>query len=240
MPTLTFRTGPAKNSAAETALRACPTFWAADTSFRAADRVRQAARQGSRARSAFTLIELLAVLLIMGLAMALVLPNLGSRQTSELRDQAVLVAAQLELARQLAVVTGYPHRMLIDVESGAFRLEWFGGRPEDQLGDEEEAPPADPYGANQGYDFAPPTDDHLSYRPVDGRFGNDSFLDSDFFFDGLDTGEGWFDSGEIQLVFDRDGTTDAAELVIADDNGNSLILQVRPLLDSVRILDAES
>jgi prepilin-type N-terminal cleavage/methylation domain-containing protein len=188
-------------------------------------------------RSGFTLIELLAVLLIMGLAMALVLPNIAARQTSALHDEAVRVAAQLELARQLAVVTGYPHRMLIDVESGAFRLEWFGGRPED--GPADETQPADPYGAPRTTDLSPPTDDHLSYRPVESRFGSDSFLDSDFFFDGLDTAEGWFDSGEIQLVFDRDGTTDAAELVIADTNGNALILEVRPLLDSVRIIDEE-
>ena len=46
-------------------------------------------------------------------------------------------------------------------------------------------------------------------------------------------------SVSFKEVFEGDGTTDAAELVIADDNGNSLILEVRPLLDSVRIFDDE-
>ena len=189
----------------------------------------------ARARRAFTLIELLAVLLIMGLAMALVLPNIGARQTSALREEAVRVAQQLELARQLAVVTGNPHRLLIDVEVGAFRLEWFGDA---QAQEDAEQPAAVDPAASQQVDYSPPKE-NLAYQPIDSRFGSDSFLAPEFFFEGLDTAEGWFDSGEIALVFERDGTTDAAELVIADDNGNSLVLQVLPLLDTVRILDDE-
>lgn len=196
------------------------------------------AEETPRARlwSAFTLIEILAVILIMGLAMALVLPNLGVRQTSALRNEAVRVAAQLELARQLAVVTGRPHQMLIDVENGSFRLEWFGVAPEVEAIEESEA--VDPYAPRTLIDLGPPTDER-SYHPIDGRFGGDSFLASEFFFQGLDTAEGWFESGEIVLVFQSDGTTDAAELVIADDNGNAVILEIRPLLDTVRIFHDE-
>jgi hypothetical protein len=172
----------------------------------------------------------------MGLAMALVLPNLGARQTSALREGAIEVAQQLELARQLAVVTGHPHRLLIDIEVGAYRLEWYGDADGEQGAGQ--AAPADPLAPPQEIDLSPPSES-LAYNPVEGRFGDDSFLASDFFFEGLDTAEGWFDSGEIALVFERDGTTDAAELVISDDYGNSLVLEVRPLLDTVRIFDDE-
>ncbi len=192
-----------------------------------------------RLSSAFTLIEILAVVLIMGLAMSVVLPNLSSRQTSALKDQALGVAAQLELARQLAVVTGTPHRMLIDIETGAYRLEWFGelSEAEDIEGSEEKINlyPS----VYQEVDLSPPSDDNVAYHPIDGRFGHDSLLDRDFFFEGLETAEGWFDSGEVMLVFDRDGTTDAAELVIADDYDNAYVLEVRPLLDTVRIFQDE-
>jgi len=170
----------------------------------------------------------------MGLAMALVLPNIGARRGSGLHDEAVRVAQQLELARQLAVVTGTPHRLLIDVEAGAFRLEWFGDAEAEQA--KEAEAPVDPLAPRAGVDLSAPSEE-LSYQPIESRFGADSFLPPEFFFEGLETAEGWFDNGEIALVFDRDGTTDAAELVIADDYGNSLVLEVRPLLDTVRILD---
>lgn len=179
----------------------------------------------------------MAVIVIMGFVMVLVLPNLSVRQTSVLRQEAVRVAGLLELARQLAVVTGNPHRMLIDVERGAFRLEWYGGRPEQEAVDEADS---DPFARRRKTDFSPPNDDHLSYRPIDSRFGNDSFLDPDFSFQGLDSSEGFFQAGEIQLVFESDGTTDPAQLVIADNYGNTLTLDVRPLMDAVRILDEES
>ena len=177
----------------------------------------------------------MAVIVIMSVIMAVVIPNLGARQTSALHDEAVRIAGQLELARQLAVVTGSPHRMLIDVETGAFRLEWFGGLPDEEVVEED----GDAFAPRQKIDFSPPNDDHLFYRPIDSRFGINSYLDSDFFFQALDTDGGYFDAGEIQLVFQRDGTTDAAQLVIADGYGNTLALEVRPLLDAVRILDDE-
>jgi nucleoside-diphosphate-sugar epimerase len=98
----------------------------------------------------------------MGLAMALVLPNIGARRGSALHDEAVRVAQQLELARQLAVVTGTPHRLLIDVEAGAFRLEWFGDVEGEQAADEEI--PIDPLAPRAGVDLSPPGEE-LGYQP---------------------------------------------------------------------------
>ena len=36
------------------------------------------------------------------------------------------MVAQLELARQRAIVTGIPHRVYIEIEDGAYRIEWLG------------------------------------------------------------------------------------------------------------------
>ena len=71
------------------------------------------------------------MLLIMGLAMSLLLPAIGAGGGARLRGQAERLAGVLELARQRAVVTGKPHRVSIDLEKAAYRIEWFVADSED-------------------------------------------------------------------------------------------------------------
>lgn len=185
-------------------------------------------------QAGFTLIEMLAVVVIMGAMLALIIPNLGFRRASALRDQARSLASQIELTRQLAVVTGKPHRLLIDIEVGSYGIERF-----DDPEATEEALPAVPTfpGARKDFDLSPPKGGGLEYRPVENHFARNTTLDPDFFFEGLETAEGWFDRGLVNIVFDRDGTTDSADLVISDLDGRMLVLEVRPLLDRVVIRD---
>ena len=188
-------------------------------------------------RAGFTLIEMLAVVVIMGAMLALIIPNLGFRRASALRDQAQGLAGQIELTRQLAVVTGKPHRLLIDIEAGSYSIERFDEPPKDEESIEEN--PAGAVGPRD-FDLSAPQSSQLEYRPVESQFARDNALDSDFFFEGLETAEGWIDNGLVNIVFDRDGTTDPAELVISDLEGRMVILEVRPLLDRVVIRDAAS
>jgi len=209
-----------------------------------------------RAQHGFTLIEIMAVALIMMLMMALVIPNLGSTRDSALRDQARELASHLEFARQRAVMTGQPHRLLIDVEAGAYRLEWFVSENrasgiEDPT-EQEAVPPAegalvDPVsGLDLGSilggaapSFGPPTHEQRSYHGIPGLLGRDVWLDQDLYVEGVETPEGWLTKGEVAVVFERDGTTDAAEIVLANENDYQLTLEVRPLLEMVRIHDDE-
>ena len=183
----------------------------------------------------FTLIEMLAVVVIMGGMLALIVPNLGFRQASALRDEARSLAAQIELTRQLAVVTGKPHRLLLDIEAGSYSIERFGQPLESDVEDPEAIPAVPIRG---GYDLSPPKSERLEYAPVDNQVARRSELDVDFFFEGLETSEGWLDSGLVHLVFDADGTTDPAELVVSDLDGRMVVLEVRPLLDRVVVRDA--
>ena len=182
----------------------------------------------------FTIIEIMAVVLIIGLMMTLVLPNLGSRRAAGLRDQARDVAGYLELARQRAIVTGKPHRLFLDLEAGGYRVEWY-------TSDEEDAwlqPTAglDLSGAS-AIPMSPPNDATLDYRPIPSRFGGFERLGPRFFFEGVDTPEGWLERGDVVVVFYPDGTTDAAEIVISDDEARKVVLEIRPILDIVRIRD---
>ena len=197
-------------------------------------RARRLGRFGGQ-HAGFTLIEMLAVVVIMGAMLALIVPNLGFRQAAALRDQAQDLASQIELARQLAVVTGKPHRLLIDIEAGAYSIERF----DKANGDDESAADAPPeILPRRDYDLSPPESRELEYRPVENQFARNNELDIDFFFEGLETGEGWLDSGLVNIVFDRDGTTDPAELVVSDLEGRMVVLEVRPLIDRVVVRDA--
>ncbi|MFP6565320.1 MAG: type II secretion system protein [Myxococcota bacterium] len=176
----------------------------------------------------FTLIEILAVIVIMGAMLMLVLPNLGVRQASALRDQARTLAGRIELTRQLAIVSGKPHRLLIDLEAGTSSVERFD---RGTALDEENAAP----GIASDYDLLPPTAEIPSYTPVNSALTESETLGENFFFEGIQTADGWIDDDLVQIVFDADGTTDAAELVLSDLDGRLAILEVRPLLDRVAI-----
>jgi type II secretion system protein H len=191
---------------------------------------------GELRQRGFTLLEIMAVILIMGLAMSLLLPAIGAGGGARLRGQAERVAAALELARQRAVVTGKPHRVWIDLEDASYRVEWL-------VADGEEtgaAPPAevvDPMAAFQGelVDLAPPREQEAYYQPIPNRFGRGDRLDPDYFFEGVDTPEGWIKRGEVVIVFDWDGSSDASQIVISDPDARSVDLDIAPLLETVRI-----
>lgn len=188
----------------------------------------------SHSDSGFSLIEILAVVLIIGFVSAMVLPGLRFSGGSNRRDEALNVASNLELARQRAIMTGKTHRVLIDVDNGTYRVEWWVRRS----------------GIDNSLTFAErqravwegdpdsvlrPPDSGFEYEPIPGMFGKPSALTDPFYFDGIETSEGWLDDGLVAIVFDSDGTTDAAQIVISEPDGFAATLDILPILDSVRI-----
>jgi len=195
-------------------------------------------RRARRWVAAFTLIEVLAVAAILAVVSTLILPNIGAMRARTFRHQAQELAAVLELARQRAVVTGIPHRLLIDLEGGAYRLEWL----EHEVDDATTAEPArveyDVRGATP-LPLAAPQSRREGFVPVPGRIGDFHFLEHDLLFAGIDTPEGWIERGDTYVAFDRDGTGDYTEIVIDDDSGRQIALEIQPLADAVRIRDVE-
>jgi prepilin-type N-terminal cleavage/methylation domain-containing protein len=189
-----------------------------------------------RRADGFTLIEMLAVVLLMALVLSIFVPNLGVLRASALRDQARRVAADIEFARQRAVMTGKPHRVLLDLEEGGYRVEWYVSET-DPLGEEEDEPAKLDLSGRAPLDLSPPVDEELAYQPIPEHLGRQRWLEEGFFFEGIQTPEGWLTRGEAQIVFESDGTTDDSELVIVDDDENAIRLEVRPLLDTVRIVE---
>lgn len=188
-------------------------------------------------RAGFTLLELLATVAVIALMMGLVLPNLGIAKRSALTRNARELASTLEMARQRATMTGRAHRVLIGVERGSYRLEWFVSENE-ALGPQNEVEPSGVDNAGPGAEpisLSPPRDRTVEFRPIPSRLGRDEWLDDDFHFDGVETPEGWLDSGEVGVVFQDDGSTDAAQIVISDAEDERIVLDILPYLEIVRI-----
>jgi len=191
-------------------------------------------RPGQSLRTGFTLIEIVAVVLIIGFISAAILPGLPFSGGARRHDEALNVASHLELARQRAIMTSKIHRVLIDVDNSSYRVEWFvrqsGSDEFDNIADQQRAV----WEGNLDSVLRPPGGE-FSYQPIPSKFGNTSVLGDPFYFDGVETSDGWLDEGLVAVVFDRDGTTDKAQIVITDPDGFAATLDILPILDSVRI-----
>ena len=184
------------------------------------------------------MFEMLAVVAIIALLVGVTAPNLGAMRERWLRNQSRQVASYVELARQRAVMTGVPHRVLLDFEEGAYRLEW---KTHDEKDDS--TAPARPHYDVRGatrLSLSPPPARELSFNPVPGNMGSFHYLADEIYFAGLETPEGWIDRGEFGVVFDADGTADHNEIVLENERGERMWLEIRPIADAVRIFDDEA
>lgn len=189
-------------------------------------------------RQGFTLVEMLAVVLLIGLTFAIALPNLGASRARRLEGRAMEVAGRVEAARERAIVTGAAHRLWLHLEDGAMRIDWYVDEERASkaqgLDEEYESDPVVPAAANQPVSLLPPQAAERDYYPVPNALGREKYL-NEAFFEGVETPEGYIEDGEVQLVFGRDGTTDYAEIFMADEWDNRIVLEIQPLLDVVRI-----
>jgi len=180
------------------------------------------------------MIEIMAVVLIFALMAAFVMPNLSIVSRRAIRHDAERLAAQIELARQRAIVTSVPHRLFLDLESGGYRLEWLGAQ------DAETAPAAAPdlQAANPRL-LEAPRQDARDFVPLAGPFGAFQALDEDVLFAGVRTESGWVDRGEAFVRFERDGSASYGLIVLGNAEGDELEIEVLPLADVARVRDAE-
>lgn len=196
-----------------------------------------AGRRLRRTAAGFTLIEILAVIAIMALLVGLMAPQLGSIGGRGLWQRAEQIASRIELARQRAVVTGVPHRLLLDLDEHGYRIEWQVSEAR-ALGQEEaepEPPTATDGSGRKPIDLAPPALEELDFRPLPGVVGRFVWLEDPFLFASVETPEGLVDRGDAVIEFDYDGTASDTSIFLDDGEGRTLVLRVLPLADGVRI-----
>jgi prepilin-type N-terminal cleavage/methylation domain-containing protein len=182
-------------------------------------------------RAAFTLIELLAVLLIMGLVAGITLPNLSLRSERVALGAAQELAADLSYVRQRAVATGTPHRMVVDLDTSDWWIEVW---PEEASVFAAPAPP--PAEGRREIQLAAPASPVGEFLPLAGPFGRPHRLPDDVAFESVETlAAGAVLSGQVQLVFEGDGTADPALFVIVNESGDAVHLELSRLADEIRI-----
>ena len=194
--------------------------------------VRTALREGS---NGFTLIEMLAVVAIIALVIGIALPNFGLRSRRVMEDEAKRMAANLEFARQRSVMTGVPHQVVIDVEEGDYWLEWR--MSEARAAGEEDLTELPVYelGVREEAPMAPPPTVERTYRALPGSLGHTARIPEIVRIDGVEIGGGFLERGTVNIVFERDGTSESAQILLSDDDGRSIGIEVAPSADTVRI-----
>ncbi len=175
-------------------------------------------------RAGFTLIELMAVITIMGLVAAVVYPQLSWSRDRSVRSEAEALSDVLEFARQRAIVTGRVHRVRIDVNASWHQLEWLPPRFED-----------DP--EPRGIALSPPTPPEQDFEPVPNRAGRGHATRSGVLLLGVEGDTGELD-GEITLRFDPDGRADPARIWVGDDAGeHRYVVELEEFAEGVAIYD---
>ena len=200
------------------------------------------AKRPSRGMRGFTLIEMMAVVVIMAMVFAIGAPRLGASKLRILKQEAETLAQSLDFARQRAVMTATPHRLFIDLEEGGYRIEVLtteedafaalAADHEELQFDGDAGPNDDP---NAPLDLRPPDRAQRDFYPVPHRrFGSFSWINDAVYFVGLSSPAGWIEGGNVAIGFEADGTTEFSLLEIADSDDNHLTLEIEPMLDRVR------
>ncbi len=203
-------------------------------------------RAQANRRSGFTLIEIIAVVAIIAMVFAVGIPRLGGSNWDALNLEAQNIAESLRFARQRAIMTGAPHRVLIDLEEGGYRIEWFvtQERAYSAVGGDED-PASSLFGGaggipesgeGPGIELRPPRVQERDYFPIANRkMGSFAWLDDALYFVGVEGPSGWIESGDYPIVFYVDGTTDPALLEMADADDQHITLEIELILERVRI-----
>jgi type II secretion system protein H len=190
------------------------------------------------AASGFTLLEMLAVVLIMGLVASLVLPAVGARSAVQLRDQANHLANDLEFARQRTVMTAVPHRLFLDLDGAAYRVEWLVTDAEAE-GLEAPAPDLDAeLSGEKNLDLKPPRGAERSFRPLPTQLGRTALLTDGIEFASVEAGDASVDRGAVTITFERDGTVEPTRILLMDTSGHRVALDLAPLDEAVMVRDA--
>jgi len=192
-----------------------------------------------RRSAAFTLLEILAVVLLFALLTLFVVPNLGAVRDRALRDEAVAIAAKLELARQRAIATGTQHRVHFDLVEHSYRVEWLKDASEEEKSEGQQGHNA--FDPRVPISLEAPRKGEREFVAIPHRkMGRPAYLPDDLKFGGIDTAGGFTDTGEVGVLFETDGSTEFTQIHLDGEDGETLMIEVLPLADTVRIVDDDA
>lgn len=210
-------------------------------------------------KAAFTLIEIMAVVIVLGIMAGIAIPAMQTKTSYGLHTQADVLVATLELARTRAAVTGRPHRVHLSLNriesenrnldlADQYLIEWIAPRAaeapsEATLQGDESAAFGTPGTAPEAAVQLVPTSHatlEAEYEPIPGQFGRRAPLEHEVFIEAIEAPEGVYQQGSLYLYFYADGSADAVQIVLTNAAGHRLTLEVQALSDTVRILEEDA
>jgi type II secretory pathway pseudopilin PulG len=179
---------------------------------------------------------MLAVVMMFGLIAAMVLPNIDLGGSRAARGEAQDLAAAIEFARQRAVMTGRTHQVVIEVERGEHWIEWAAPPdPETEAASTDTEVPGEKH-----LDLVPPPLETEEFVPIPGELGRVHTASDQVEIVGVELDGGLADKGRIELRITPDGAAEAASIVVANTDGShAMRVEVEPLADAVRVVNAE-
>lgn len=176
----------------------------------------------------FTLIELMVVVIMIGIMVAMVVPEMrGTLDDALLRATARKLVIAMDLAHSQAITTGAPHRMNLDLKKSRFVVERKsveGDRAQgfvparEAPGSEGDLDPRISIKVNRAGAESSETGSSLEREPAP---------------------EAPVGSGRAEsITFESDGTADSVEFLLRDRQGFGLKLRLNPITARVRILDS--
>jgi prepilin-type N-terminal cleavage/methylation domain-containing protein len=196
------------------------------------EHTRRAARTLPRpARAGFTLIEILAVVLILVLIASVVLPRMSMAVRQVEIDSGQQLAATIDFAREKAVAAGRPHRIVLDFEHGAYWIEAqplaSASEPTLTWAELDELPLV-----------APPGPADAKFAPLPDQLAET--LDASVHFAQVESAEGTLTSGLAQVAFDPDGATTAARIWLAGSGETPVLVDVAAFADPTQVSFGET
>jgi type II secretion system protein H len=177
--------------------------------------------------SAFTLIELMVVMVLIGIMTALILPEMkGTYEDALLRSTSRELVSACGLASSHAVSVNQAHRLRLDRKTGHYVIE---RRAADRgAGDHEVAAREVPGGEGE----------------LDTRISIEIHQSGDEATEAADRESAQLPGSRAQaerrddgITFYPDGTADAVEIVLRDRDGFRLALRINPITARVRIIE---
>ena len=186
----------------------------------------------------FTLIEVMAVLVVLALVAGLVLPALRRSGRDDVGNDAKELAAAVEVARRGALTSRSAHRVVLDLENASWWIERAEVRAAAEPSAVPSGLPGEPplWGDADTLPMSAPPAPETTFVPLVGLIGRGNTLRPSVSFEGAQTDDGWIEMGHVHVELHPDGSADRTLILLTSDDGARLQLTVEALDERVGIL----